>query len=168
MLVDDRILVLIKAARRIMEEVSETPGSPRLRVAIAVGPVDVRERGDDPPAIEGGTAVLVASRIEPLVRPGEIWVTDEIRAMLETTDTIFRAEPVTHAPRATDGHVNVKKHGLRGAGHVGQAAPHRVVIRRPRLCRPDEAVRAPHRPPHGRRAALATLSGGPKRTTGND
>ena len=110
MLVDDRILVLVKAARRIMEEVSESPGSPRMRVAIAVGPVDVRERGDDPPAIEGGTAVLVASRIEPLVRPGEIWVTDEIRAMLEATDTLFLAEPVVHAAARADGHVNVKKH----------------------------------------------------------
>jgi class 3 adenylate cyclase len=109
MLVDDRILVLIKAARRIMEEVSEAPGSPRLRVAIAVGPVDVRERGDDPPAIEGGTAVLVASRIEPLVRPGEIWVTDDIRLMLDATETIFRAEPVAHAAAREDGHVNVKK-----------------------------------------------------------
>lgn len=113
MLVDDRVLVLIKAARRIMEEVSEAPGSPRLRVAIAAGPVGVRERGDDPPAIEGGTAVLVASRIEPLVRPGEIWVTDEIRALLETTETIFRAEPVWPAPdlaaAGTDGRVNLKK-----------------------------------------------------------
>ena len=110
LLVDDRILVLVKAARRIMEEVSEAPGSPRLRVAIAVGPVDVRERGDEPPAIEGGTAVLVASRIEPLVRPGEIWVTDDIRIMLENTDTLFRAEPVAHPTARDDGHVNVKKH----------------------------------------------------------
>jgi class 3 adenylate cyclase len=109
MLVDDRILVLVKAARRIMEEVSEAAGSPRLRVAIAVGPVDVRERGDDPPSIEGGTAVLIASRIEPLVRPGEIWVTDDIRAMIEATDTIFRAEPVNHPAARDDGHVNVKK-----------------------------------------------------------
>jgi class 3 adenylate cyclase len=110
MLVDDRILVLVKAARRIMEEVSEAAGSPRLRVAIAVGPVDVRERGDDPPAIEGGTAVLVASRIEPLVRPGEIWVTDDIRLMLDGTDTLYRAEPVAHPMARADGHVNVKKH----------------------------------------------------------
>jgi class 3 adenylate cyclase len=109
MLVDDRILVLVKAARRIMEEVSEAAGSPRLRVAIAVGPVDVRERGDDPPSIEGGTAVLIASRIEPLVRPGEIWVTDDIRAMIEATDTIFRAEFVDHPAARDDGHVNVKK-----------------------------------------------------------
>ena len=109
MLVDDRILVLIKAARRIMEEVSETAGSPRMRVAIAVGPVDVRDRGDDPPAIEGGTAVLIAARIEPLVHPGEIWVTDDIRTMLESTDTLFRAEPVAHPAARADGHVNVKK-----------------------------------------------------------
>jgi class 3 adenylate cyclase len=109
LLVDDRILVLIKAARRIMEEISETPGSPRLRVAIAIGPVDVRERGDEPPTIEGGTAVLAAARIEPLVRPGEIWVTDDIRVMLESTETLFRAEPVAPLGARADGHVNVKK-----------------------------------------------------------
>ena len=111
MLVDDRILVLIKAARRIMEEVSEAPGSPRLRVAIAAGPVEVRERGDEPPSIEGGTAVLVASRIEPLVRPGEIWVTEDLRIMVEAADTMFRAEPVRLEDSLADGRVNVKKRG---------------------------------------------------------
>jgi class 3 adenylate cyclase len=115
LLVDDRILTLIKAARRIMEEVSEVPGSPRLRVAIAAGPVAVRERGDEPPTIEGGSAVLVASRIEPFVTPGQIWVTDEIRAVLASTDTIFRAEPIAQAPAADayrdDGAVNVRKPG---------------------------------------------------------
>jgi class 3 adenylate cyclase len=105
LLVDDRVLTLIKAARRIMEEISEVPGSPRMRVAIAAGPVAVRERGEEPPAIEGGSAVLVASRIEPLVRPGEIWVTDEVREVLAATDTIFRAEPVDA------GAVNVRKQG---------------------------------------------------------
>ena len=112
MLVDDRVLTLIKAVRRIMEEVSEVPGSPRLRVAIAAGPVAVRERGDEPPAIEGGSAVLVASRIEPLVRPGEIWVTDEVSAILATTDTIYRGEPVdaVHgAETRDDGAINVRK-----------------------------------------------------------
>lgn len=111
LMVDDRILVLIKAARRIMEEVSEAPGSPRLRVAIAAGPVEVRERGDEPLAIEGGTAVLIASRIEPLVRAGEIWVTEELRAMLDATETIFRAEPLLPDDAHADGRVNVKKRG---------------------------------------------------------
>jgi len=113
LLVDDRILTLIKAARRIMGDVSELPGSPRMRVAIAHGPVAVRDRGEQPPAIEGGSAVLVASRIEPLVRPGEIWVTEEIRAVLAVADTIFRAEPVADVPaareRREDGAVNVRK-----------------------------------------------------------
>ena len=43
------------------------------------------------------------------MRPGEIWVTDDIRAMIEATDTIFRAEPVDHPAARDDGHVNVKK-----------------------------------------------------------
>ena len=60
-------------------------------------------------AIEGGTAVLLASRIEPHVQPGEIWVTDDIRATLQETDTIFRAEPVKQPAAREDGHVNVKK-----------------------------------------------------------
>jgi class 3 adenylate cyclase len=98
LLVDDNVLTLIKAARRIVEEVSEVPGSPRMRIAIAAGPVAVRERGEEPPAIEGGNAVLVASRIEPHVRPGEIWVTDEIRDALAAIDTIFRAEAIPTVP----------------------------------------------------------------------
>lgn len=113
MLVDDRALTLVKAARRIMEEVSEAPGSPRLRIAIAAGPVAVRPRGEEPPAIEGGNAVLVASRIEPHVRPGEIWVTDEIRTALAATNTLFRTEPLVAPPptlpRRDDGAVDVRK-----------------------------------------------------------
>jgi len=111
LLVDDRILVLIKAARRIVEEVSEAPGSPRMRVAIAAGPVEVRERADEPPEIAGGTAVLVASRIEPLVRPGEIWVTEDLHAMVEAAETIFRTEAVRLEDSDADGRVNVKKRG---------------------------------------------------------
>ena len=115
MLVDDRILVLIKAARRIMEEVSEVPGSPRLRVAIAAGPVEVRERGDEPPAIEGGTgrAGRVADRAAGA--PGRDLGHRGHRARSSrTTDTIFRAEPIADAmrgPDARDGAMNVKKPG---------------------------------------------------------
>jgi hypothetical protein len=46
------------------------------------------------------------------VRPGEIWVTDEVGATLATTDTIYRAEPVDAvrgAEMRDDGAVNVSK-----------------------------------------------------------
>lgn len=113
-LVDDRVRVLVKAARRMMEEVAEAPESPRLRVAIAAGPVQVREHESAPPSIEGGRAVLTAARIEPWVTPGQIWITEEVRALLSSTQTLFRTEPVTVAtvlPVRADGEVNVKKPG---------------------------------------------------------
>jgi len=114
MLVDDRVRVLVKAARRLMEEVAEAPESPRLRIAIAAGPVQVRERESEPLSIEGGSAVLVASRIEPFVTPGQIWITEEVRKLLAATDTLFRTEPVTldcgERARPT-GEINVRKSG---------------------------------------------------------
>lgn len=113
-LVDDRVRVLVKAARRMMEEVAEAQGSPRLRVAIAAGPVQVREHENAPLSVEGGRAVLMASRIEPYVTPGQIWITDEVRLLLETTQHLFRTERVVidvseHLRRGDE--VNVKKPG---------------------------------------------------------
>lgn len=113
-LVDDRVRVLVKAARRLMEEVAETPQSPRLRVAIAAGPVQVREHESGPLSVEGGHAVLVASRIEPFVAPGQIWVTEDVRRLLESTQNLFRAEPVVldwGERSRPGGEVNVKKPG---------------------------------------------------------
>jgi hypothetical protein len=59
--------------------------------------------------------VLLASRVEPLVTPGEVWVNENARAALERVDTVFRVEPVPPfgepALRRDDGQVNVRKPG---------------------------------------------------------
>jgi class 3 adenylate cyclase len=74
---------LAQAARHLIDEVYRAPGQPRLRVALHYGEVRLRQRpGDGPAAIGGGEAVLLATRVEPHVDPGQIWATEEFRERL--------------------------------------------------------------------------------------
>ena len=56
-----------------------------------------------------------AARIEPLVEPSQIWVTERFKDALEQAPSFYRAEPI--APdvrpelRSADGAFNVKKPG---------------------------------------------------------
>jgi class 3 adenylate cyclase len=98
-------------ARRIVDDVFEAPGQPRLRAALHHGEVRVRSRGDKPPLLAGGEAVLWATRVEPHVEPGQVWATEQFREELLRRPQLCR----TTALRAPDGadHFNVKKDGSR-------------------------------------------------------
>jgi len=97
-----------EAARQIIDEVYQAPGQPRLRMALHYGEVQMqRSFGDEPPMIAGGNAILVASRVEPHVLPGQIWATEEFRQVLIERPSLWR----TTAVKAADGgdRVNVSK-----------------------------------------------------------
>jgi class 3 adenylate cyclase len=102
---------LARMARRIVDDVFEAPGQPRLRAALHHGEVRVRSRGDKPPLLAGGEAVLWATRVEPHVEPGQVWATEQFREELLRRPQLCR----TTALRAPDGadHFNVKKDGSR-------------------------------------------------------
>ena len=136
LLVDDRILSLIKAARRIMEEISEVPGSPRMRIAIAAGPVAVRERGEEPPAIEGGNGRAGRLAYGAARAPGrDLGDRGNPRRPRRGPTPSLRAEPVTDLPsgaeRRADGAVNVRKPGSERARHLGEALQGGVVAPHP-------------------------------------
>jgi class 3 adenylate cyclase len=106
----DDPLALAQAARHIMDDVYQTEGQPRLRVALHHGEVQMRQgTGDAPPIVVGGDAILCASRVEPHVLPGQIWATEEFRQQLAQKPSLWRTTPV----RAADGgeRFNVKKEG---------------------------------------------------------
>ncbi len=102
---------LARMARRIVDDVFEAPGNPRLRLALHFGEVRVRSRGDKPPLLAGGEAVLWATRVEPRVEPGQVWATEQFCVELLGRPQLIR----TTALRAPDGaeHFNVKKEGSR-------------------------------------------------------
>ena len=61
------------------------------------------------------------TRIEPLVNPSEVWVTERFKDALERTPSFYRAEPIEPHVRAevrsVDGTFNVKKPGSQEADH---------------------------------------------------
>jgi hypothetical protein len=112
LIADDDPIALAQAARHLVDEVYAAPGQPRLRVALHYGEVQVR-RGDGVELINGGSAVLCASRAEPFVEPGQIWATEEFRQQLMERPSLWRTVAVEPPARtASDGEsFNVKKPG---------------------------------------------------------
>ena len=106
----DDPVALAQTARHLMDEVYSAPGQPRLRIALHYGEVQIREREVDlRPAIVGGAALLTASRVEPVVEPGQIWATEEFREQFLTRPSLWR----TTALRSPSGSelFNVNKKG---------------------------------------------------------
>ena len=110
----DDPVALAQAARHIIDDVYQTTGQPRLRVALHYGEVHVQAGvGDEPPMVVGGDAVLCATRVEPHVLPGQIWATEEFRQQLARKPSLWRTTEVM-APDGSN-RFNVKK--------VGRAEP---------------------------------------------
>jgi len=82
-------------ARQIIDDVYSVEGQPRLRIALHYGEVRIRRRGDKPPLVEGGEALLWAARVEPQVEPGRIWATEQFRAELTKRPSLCRTTPIT-------------------------------------------------------------------------
>ena len=105
---------LIKAAKRIGEDMYEVSGHPLLRMAIDFGPVRLRMDAEGP-HVATGSPFRRAARIEPHVPTNQIWVTDDFRYELEKTDTFYAAVPVGYTGPDKDpdhkGRFNVKKLG---------------------------------------------------------
>jgi class 3 adenylate cyclase len=98
---------LARMARQIIDDVYGAPGQPRLRLALHRGEVRIRRRGDKPALIEGGEALLWASRVEPRVEPGQIWATQQFCEELHKRPSLCRATPI-HPPSGVEG-FNVRK-----------------------------------------------------------
>ena len=111
--VHDNPVELARMARQIIDEVYSAEGQPRLRIALHHGEVRVRRRGDKPPLIEGGEALLWAARVEPLVEPGQIWATEQFRSELAKKPSLCRTTAI--APPEGGDLFNVRKGNSREA-----------------------------------------------------
>ena len=114
MIADDDPIALAQTARHLMDDVYSAPGQPRLRIALHYGEVRTRESDTDlRTIIVGGEAILCASRVEPIVEPGQIWATEEPIQRFLRRASLWRMNPVP-APTGED-LFNVKKQGSTGA-----------------------------------------------------
>jgi class 3 adenylate cyclase len=107
-IVHDDPVALAQIARHLIDEVYRAPGQSLLRIALHYGEVQTRRQAPDGAlVIAGGDAVLCAARVEPHVQPGQIWVTEEFRILLDATPSLWRTTPVP-GPDGAD-RTNVKK-----------------------------------------------------------
>ena len=110
LIVHDDAGAVAQIARHLMDDVYRAPGQPRLRMALHFGDVSMRRRaGEAAQIVSGGEAILCAARVEPLVEPGQIWVTEEFRSELARTPSLWRTTAVV-GPDGED-RFNVKKEG---------------------------------------------------------
>jgi class 3 adenylate cyclase len=101
---------LAQTARHLMDDVYRAPGRPRLRIALHYGEVKTRVSDTDlRTIIVGGEAILCASRVEQIVEPGQIWVTEAFDRQFHQQPSLWRTTPVP-TPTGSD-LFNVKKHG---------------------------------------------------------
>jgi class 3 adenylate cyclase len=109
MIVHDDPVALAQMARQIMDDVYQAPGQPLLRMALHFGDVQTRQgAAETERVVAGGSAILLAARVEPHVAPGQIWATEEFREQLAQKPSLWRATPVSGP--AGD-RFNVKKEG---------------------------------------------------------
>jgi class 3 adenylate cyclase len=96
MVVTDDPVALVQSARHLIDDVYKVPGQPRLRVALHYGEVRTYQRETDlRTVVAGGDAILCASRVEPLVEPGQIWATEAFREQFLQRPSLWRT---THVP----------------------------------------------------------------------
>ena len=107
----------ISVAKGIQVELYEATGEAQIRIAMDYGRVGLeRDRTGEAVAVRRGFGLLRnVVRIEPLVEPSEIWVTERFKEALEQAPSFYRAEPIDPGVRgdvrAADGTFNVKKPG---------------------------------------------------------
>jgi class 3 adenylate cyclase len=118
LIVDDDANAIVRIALRLQQDVFDAPGNPQLRIALHHGPVQLERDDDGTAKLVGGSAVQLAARIEPHVRPGEIWATEAFRTRLEAGPTLYAATEIPRAPTeraeepaGSEGMFNVKKAG---------------------------------------------------------
>ena len=110
LIADDDPLALAQMARHLMDDVYKVPGRPRLRIALHFGEVKTRVSDTDlRTIIVGGEAILCASRVEQLVEPGQIWVTEAFHQQFIQQPSLWRTIPVPSP--SGDELFNVKKQG---------------------------------------------------------
>jgi hypothetical protein len=114
---------VLRIVKGIQVDLYEATGEAEVRVAIDWGPVGLeRDSAGTAVGIRRGHDVLRnVARIEPLVEPGDLWVTERFKEALERTASFYRAEAIDPAVRAElrapDGTFNVKKAGSAEEDH---------------------------------------------------
>ena len=113
-IVDHDAVLVFKTASRIIEDLSEVPGNPTMRIAIDCGDISFEE-SQDVFVPKDGSPLRTPARIEPFVKPSEIWVTESFKSMLEKGTDKYEVIELTQNDASEleykDGMFNVKKKG---------------------------------------------------------
>ena len=107
---------LCKIASRITEDLEEVNGNPKLRIALDFGKIKYSLNNNNKvSSVITGSPLRIAARVEPNVTPGEVWVTESFKKVLDDEKGSFFAEEIDpdkfpDMPQKS-GCFNVKKEG---------------------------------------------------------
>jgi hypothetical protein len=124
---------VIRLVKGVQADLYEATGEAQLRVAMDYGSVGLeRDRHGAVVGVRRGYDVLRSvARVEPLVEPNQIWVTERFREALERAPSFYRVEEIEPEVRpdvrAADGAFNVRKAGSTEADELRRL--YRVVER---------------------------------------
>jgi class 3 adenylate cyclase len=112
-IIDGNVDNLVKAARRIGDELLTAPGNPEMRVAIHFGPVRLQRQQVTQVSVSGGAAFQRVARVEPFVTPRQIWITEEAAKEIRQKRLyeLVAAQPHDGIEVDKRGCVNIKKPG---------------------------------------------------------
>jgi len=106
---------LVKVAHRISEDLLELPEKPLLRIAIDCSEVRYEENNGVFIRLVSGTSLRTSARLEPCVIPGQTWITEPVKVLLEQNSGKYQAMIIIpeNAPHLEhkDGKFNIKKSG---------------------------------------------------------
>ncbi len=111
LILDNSIVKICKSAFRIIEDLSELRGNPQIRMAIDFGKIVYSISEDSSIKVKTGDPLRIASRIEPLVTPNQVWISEE--AKNHFPESKFAAVPLNPEnltlPFLETGELNIKK-----------------------------------------------------------
>jgi hypothetical protein len=101
---------LIKAAKRIIEDTNDLKGNPAIRIAIDFGSIVYSHAEGIVTKIKTGQPLRISARLEPFVKPNEIWCTENcFQSELDNSIKYIELHDDEVDLRKTNGRYNVKK-----------------------------------------------------------
>ncbi len=77
LIIENDFKKIIKAAKRIIEDTNDLKGKPAIRIAIDFGSIVYSHAEGIVTKIKTGEPLRISARLEPFVKPNEIWCTEK-------------------------------------------------------------------------------------------
>lgn len=112
LIIEDDFKKLIKVAKRIIEDTNDLKGNPAIRIAIDFGSIVYSQVEGIVTKIKTGEPLRISARLEPYVKPNEIWCTGNcFQSELDNSIKYIELQDDEVDLTKINGRYNIKKKG---------------------------------------------------------